>query len=161
MLAKKLPPAEELRNKLRYDPQTGYIHSVKTNRRVFTNKHHSGYLKGAIDGRTFTAHRVAMALHLGYWPEGEIDHINGNKSDNFLTNLRIVDRSQNQRNCRRRKDNTSGHVGVFERPQGTWQAYISHGGQKLYLGTFQSKKEAIAARLSAQKRYGYSDRHGS
>lgn len=160
MLAKNLPPVEELRNKLRYDPISGFLYSAKTGRRVFTNVHYSGYLKGAIFNRTFTAHRICMALHLGYWPEGEVDHINGDRSDNRIKNLRVVTRSQNQKNCYRRKDNTSGHVGVAKRKNGSWQAYISNNGARIYLGTFSSRQEAIKARVSANKKYGYSDRHG-
>lgn len=152
---------EELRKLIRYDAATGQLRSVRTGREVFTNVHHSGYLKGAIRGRTYTAHRVAMALHHGVWPEGEVDHLNGVRSDNRAENLRCVTKSVNQRNARRRSDNTSGVTGVARRKSGSWQAYINADGGRRYLGTFRTFDEAVAARQGACAAIGYTGRHGS
>lgn len=157
MAEEKLPSINELRNKLRYDKDTGFLFSRKTGKQVFTNVHHSGYLKGAIGTRTFTAHRVAMAISLGEWPNGEVDHINGNRSDNRFKNLRIVTRSENQRNAKLRSDNTSGHVGVSKKKD-KWIAKI----KEKQIGTFETKKQAIAARKAAEKQLGgFSSRHGT
>ena len=160
MATKELPNIDELRKRLGYDPETGDIISCRTGRKVFTNVQHSGYLKGYALGKTMTAHRVGMALLLGYWPEGEIDHINGNRSDNRASNLRVVTKSENQRNAKRRTDNTSGHAGVSKKGR-RWIAYINKNGRRTYLGGFSNKDDAIAARKAAQKELGgFSDRHG-
>jgi|DEB0MinimDraft_6_1074348.scaffolds.fasta_scaffold138972_1 uncharacterized protein YeaC (DUF1315 family) len=157
MAKQDLPSIDELRNKLRYDPDTGFLFSRKTKKQVFTNVHHSGYLKGAIGTRTFTAHRVAMAITLGEWPNGEVDHINGNRSDNRFKNLRVVTKSENQRNAKLRSDNTSGHVGVSKKKD-KWIAKI----KEKQIGTFKTKQQAIAARKAAEQQLGgFSDRHGS
>lgn len=160
MATKNLPSIEELRKRLAYNPETGEIISLATGKPVFTNVHHSGYLKGYALGKTMTAHRVAMALQLGYWPEGEIDHINGEKSDNRACNLRVVTKSENQRNSKRRSDNKSGHVGVYKKGK-RWSAYINKNGKRTYLGGFSNIEDAIEARKAAQKKLGgFSDRHG-
>lgn len=157
----EMPSIEDLRSWLVYEEDTGKIFSKKSNKYVFSNKHHSGYLKGAIRSRTFTAHRVCVALKLGYWPEGEIDHINGVKDDNRWENLRVVDKSQNQRNAKKRSDNKSGVTGVFQRKSGSWRAYINGDSRRIFLGTFQTRNEAVAARKSAEKMFAYTSRHGS
>lgn len=152
---------EDLRKLLRYDPETGKLHSRRTGREVFTNTHHSGYKKGAVKSNTYTAHRVCMAIYLGAWPDGEVDHINGDRADNRLANLRVVTKSQNQRNAKKRKDNTAGHVGLTLRPNGKWQAYISHSGKRQHIGTFSSKSDAINARIKQQNLHSYTERHGN
>ena len=157
----EMPSIEDLRSWLVYEEHTGRLFSKKRNKYVFLNKHHSGYLKGAIGSRTFTAHRVCVALKMGYWPEGEVDHINGVKNDNRWENLRVVNKSENQRNARKRKDNKSGVTGVFQRKSGSWCAYINNETKKLFLGTFKTYGEAVAARKAAEKTLGYTDRHGS
>jgi hypothetical protein len=160
MATKELPSIDDLRKRLGYNPETGDIISIATGKKVFTNVHHSGYLKGYALGKTMTAHRVAMALQLGYWPQGEIDHINGNKRDNRACNLRVVTKSENQRNSKRRSDNKSGHAGVCKKGK-RWIAYINKNGKRTYLGGFSNVDDAVNARKAAQEKFGgFSDRHG-
>jgi hypothetical protein len=161
VMSAEMPNIDDLRKWLVYEEDTGRLFSKKRNQYVFSNKHHSGYLKGAIGTRTFTAHRVCAALKLGYWPDGEVDHINGVRDDNRWQNLRVVSKSENQRNAKKRKDNKSGATGVFQRKSGSWCAYINKNTKKLFLGTFKTYDEAIAARKSAEKMLGYTERHGS
>jgi hypothetical protein len=159
--ANNLPTPEELHNLLRYEPETGKLYSRRTGREVFTNTKNSGYKKGAIKNRTFSAHRVAAALHTGQWPEGEVDHINGRCDDNRWSNLRITSKSDNQKNARRRSDNSSGCCGVsFKRSLGKWMAYVNHNGRRIHLGYHAEKFDAVLARLIAAKRLGYTYRHG-
>ena len=155
-----IPTPQELRKLLRYEPETGKLFSRRSGAEVFTNTHHSGYKKGAVKSKTYTAHRICMAIYFGVWPDGEVDHINGDRADNRALNLRVATKSKNQRNAKRREDNTTGHVGVNLRPNGKWQAYISHSGKRQHIGTFNSKTEAIRARVEQQRLHGYSERHG-
>jgi hypothetical protein len=119
----------------------------------------SGYLACTIFGRTYLAHRVIWALVHDEWPES-IDHINGDKTDNRLVNLRSATALEQARNCRMRSSNTTGYQGVKQEKSGRWRASIGGGGEAIYLGTFATKDEAIAARKGAEKALGYHENHG-
>jgi len=109
-----------------------------------------GYCKIGIDRKLYRAHRLVWLHVHGSWPDGEIDHINQDKGDNRIENLRSVDRRTNARNVPIRKDNTSGHVGI--RPRGnSFRAFIGNS----LLGTFATLEEALDARKSAEKEHGY------
>ena len=78
------------------------------------------------------------------------DHINGDRSDNRKTNLRIVDRFQNNRNLSTRKDNTSGYHGMHYNKFGEWETYINYDNIRITLGRFHKKKYAIVSRMIAE-----------
>nr|WP_175479900.1 HNH endonuclease signature motif containing protein [Paracoccus homiensis] len=106
------------------------------------------------------AHRVAWAVIHGRWPNGEIDHINGDRSDNRLANLREVTKRENHRNMAIRSDNTSGVTGVYwAREKGKWAAYIK-ADKMVALGRYDTFAEAVAARRAAEKVLGYHPNHG-
>lgn len=110
------------------------------------------YWQVMIDGRRYLNHRVIAAMH-GIDTSGLIDHRNGDGSDNRPENLRACNSQQNAMNNTgwRRKDAPAG-VSVRD---GKWVAYIRDGGRHRHLGTFASEDEALAARLSAERRlYG-------
>lgn len=120
-----------------------------------------GYHHGTIFGEMHLAHRVIWALHHGEWPKGEVDHINGIRSDNRICNLRDVPKSENQRNASIRKDNKSGVVGVrWNKGCNKWVANIRHEGKQVYLGLFLTLEDAKEARLNAEKEFGYHEGHG-
>lgn len=124
-----------------------------------TNNH--GYKVGTIFGKIYTAHRVAWCIENGEWPALQIDHINGDKADNRLLNLREVSNSENHKNQKAPATNTSGTVGVYHEPRtGAWVAQIYHQGQRRNLGTFQDKSRAIEARKEAERELGYHKNHG-
>lgn len=155
----KLPPLERLRSILSYDPVTGDL-TWKVNRRNVTAgskagyKRPSGYIYVRIDGRDYPAHRVAFALGHGVIEFGHLDHINGNRSDNRLTNLREVTSQENNRNCRVRSDNTSSYKGVdFRRARGLYRARIKLNCREIHLGYFTSPKEAALAYDAAALKY--------
>lgn len=121
----------------------------------------NGYRAGHIFKKTYLAHRVAWALHHGAWPEMHIDHINGVRGDNRITNLRAVSAEDNQKNVRQRCDNTSGVKGVdYVASSGLWRARIVKGGARVTLGYFADVTAAATARLSAEQVYGYHPNHG-
>lgn len=119
-----------------------------------------GYLHGDIAGRPYMAHRVAWAIYYGYWPEF-IDHINGNRCDNKIENLRAVSKTENNRNKRISHSNKTGSTGVnWHKRDQRWYATISNNGRQIHLGYFDTKEMAVFARLSAERDYGYHPNHG-
>ena len=91
----------------------------------------------------------------------DIDHINGVKTDNRINNLRLVTRSINLQNASMRCHNTSGFNGVsWHKSTKKWRAQIRVDGKSIHLGVFSNKKDAIAARIKANIKYGFSERHG-
>lgn len=121
-----------------------------------------GYLHGTVLGKTVKAHRAAWAIYHGEWPDTELDHINGNRADNRIANLRRAGCSLNSRNRSLRSDNTSGSVGVsFHKRMNKWSAYfVPFGGEQKHIGYFETKELAEAARAAAIVDHGYHDNHG-
>lgn len=180
---------EELRKLIDYDPETG-IHTWKERTAEYysgnqrkanqfnsqyankkaggpTNTHPelvNGYWKTIVtlpNGERVNGHRLAWALYYGVWPTKTLDHINGDGLDNRIENLREVSFNENQRNRKMPVHNTSGCVGVYKsRTPNKWNARINHDNKFIYLGTFNSKEEAIEARKKAEKEYGYHENHG-
>ncbi|MBO9580313.1 MAG: HNH endonuclease [Sphingobium sp.] len=125
---------------------------------AFTAKHSEGYRCGTIFGCNFFAHQIIWALHFGDAP-GEIDHINGNRADNRLENLRAVSRDENRRNVKRPSTNSSGVVGVYRMGSG-WRASIGIDGRSVHLGNFTEFDQACTARKLAEVQYGFHENHG-
>jgi hypothetical protein len=114
-----------------------------------------------IGGRSYYLHRVIWLLVHGEWPE-TVDHIDGDRSNNRLANLRSVSHLENMKNCRRSVRNTSGITGVsFRSADQTWIAYITQDGKRVHLGTFSAMDEAVSARKIAEKQFGYHQNHGN
>lgn len=120
----------------------------------------SGYLHGMVFKRLVYAHRAAYMIALGEVPD-EIDHINGDRTDNRLENLRAVDRKENTKNTRRVAFNTSGASGVhLDKRTAKWIAQINVDGRRRHLGVFLTRDDAVAARKAAETRFGYHPNHG-
>jgi hypothetical protein len=172
MSTKELPSPELLRQLLRYDPDTGKLYWRKrlnpenNNAKNTWNKRWAnnlaldyidptnGYRIGKLMGRKVYAHRIIWAMHSNKYPR-EVDHINGDRADNRITNLRACTRSENCKNLRIPIDNTSGYIGVGRKGKG-WRARIFD----IHLGTFESLEDAIAARKEAEAKYGFHPNHG-
>ena len=119
-----------------------------------------GYRAGSLFGHRMYAHRVAWALHFGAWPDANIDHINGDGTDNRVSNLRDVSQSDNMSN-RRRSGGANPRVGVRQTPSNKWSARIEKGGKTLRLGVFNTFEEAALVRNEAEIRLGFTSRHFS
>lgn len=110
------------------------------------------YTRISIDGRMYLAHRLAWLFVTGSWPPSELDHINLNRSDNRICNLRLASRAQNRANSPVNKSSQSKIKGVFASRLGArWRARISISSKTLHLGTFPTKEEASAAYLAAAR----------
>lgn len=140
-----------LKELFHYDPETGVFTRIvalapKSKVGDLAGWHDpKGYLRIGTLGTNYLAHRLAWLYMHGEMPV-EIDHINGIKDDNRLSNLRSVNRKQNMENRRLRKDSSSGFCGAnFHKATGRWRAQIRHNGKKLHLGYFDSAEEAAQA----------------
>ena len=114
---------------------------------------------------TIKNHQLAWFLTYSEWAK-EIDHIDGDGLNNRLNNLRAVTRTENSRNHRKAKNNTSGFNGVswIERLK-KWRAYsfdrsLGEKGKQIYLGTYDNLFDACCARKSYDLKNGYTERHG-
>lgn len=135
--------------------------SVWAGREAFTAVDGKGYRHGSLDKTYVRLHRAVWALANGAWPEGEVDHLDGNRQNNRLENLRIVTASENHRNQKRPKNNTSGVLGVsWYKPYRRWRATVNIGGRSRHLGYFDTVAEAAAARTEASETHGYHPNHG-
>lgn len=126
---------------------------------ALNNKTNAGHLGGYLLNRQVCAHRIIWTMLTGEQPNGVIDHINGDPSDNRRRNLRCVSHAVNLRNQKMRSTNTSGAMGV-RRENNRWSARITANGVERHLGTFDEKSDAIAARKAAERMHGFHQNHG-
>ena len=120
-----------------------------------------GYKAGSIFGKHVYAHRVAWAIHYGQWPEHHIDHINGDKSDNRIANLRDCTQSMNLRNSSAAVTSSSGHRCIY--PSGRkWMVRFSlRSGVAKGSRLFVSLDDAIKERDAMAEQLGFTKRHVS
>ena len=128
---------------------------------AFTSTNGDGYKQGVILGRHYRAHRVIWAMETGSWPEDQIDHENGVRDYNLISNLRPASNQENMKNSSIRSNNTSGHMGVsWHNKRGKWQSAIRVSGRSIYLGLFSDINDAIEARSAANRKYNFHAGHG-
>lgn len=113
-----------------------------------------GYIQTGIRGRYYKNHRLIFMMHHGYCPE-YVDHINGNKTDNRIENLRPATRNQNQYNRSFQSNNKTGIKGVsWDKSSKKWKARISVDGKDTLLGKFTKIEDAKNAVDEARKLHG-------
>jgi len=118
---------------------------------VKANNDTAGYAQIRINKKAFSYHRLVWKYHTGLEPLGQIDHINRDKFDNRIENLRDVSISENNHNKINPSDNNSGYKGVcFKKNKGKWESTFTIRGNTLFLGIFTDKEDAIKARLEAE-----------
>lgn len=165
-MAKQELTHERLKKLLSYNPGTGLftrIHSVRGAAigDIANYKTSHGYIRIKVDIKSYSAHRLAWFYVYGEFPNGPIDHINGVRSDNRISNLRVVTNSLNLKNTKVARNNKSGVMGVhWCKRDLVWIANASDDGKRVYLGSFGDKWDAICARKSAENRLGYHENHG-
>jgi len=149
---------DELKALLEYDPETGvWIWRQRRNSRAdvgsvagFVRKADGYRIIGNVFGKNRKSSRLAWFYMTGYWPDYDIDHVNGDKADDRWCNLRAATVTQNIANGRTRKDNASGVKGV-DLYRGRWRAQIQVEGRKRHLGYFGTIEAASAAYVAAAK----------
>ncbi len=156
---------EDLKKWLSYDPDTGWFTFVRVGNVRDWSPKKVGDRAGSSDGRNYRKIRVGghqyWAHRLAWlWVHGElppngvaVDHINGNRDDNRISNLRLATSSQQMCNTRIRSDNTSGVKGVSRHFRGKWAAEIKMNGKKKFLGLFDDLQSAARVRKAAEERY--------
>lgn len=148
----------DIQDELHYDPDTG----------IFTWKYDkcsrarigsiagtitpTGYIQICLNGKLYRAHRLAFVLMTGELPPNYVDHIDGCKSNNAWSNLRLCTQSENLQNNKIGLTNTSGFLGVSaDLGRGKWSAKIQVGGKTINIGRFNTKEEAAEAYLAKKK----------
>lgn len=152
--------AERLRAISAYNPVTGSFvwttsrRGVRPGAVVGGAERKDGYCRAKIDGKRFYVHRLVWLYVHGQWPCGEIDHINGNREDNRLCNLRDVQGRGNQENRRRaNKSNNCGVLGVsFSAERSKYAAQIHVNRRRIFLGRYASAEQAHKVYLDAKRR---------
>jgi hypothetical protein len=119
----------------------------------------NGYIRTTVNSKRYYAHRLAWLYVTGSFPEYEIDHIDGSRTNNAISNLRSVTHQENTKNQTKRA-NKSGITGVRMRESGKWSAYITIDGNNTTIGIYSLLKDAVKARKSADKKHGFHDNHG-
>lgn len=157
-LKSKTPSIGDLQTLLCYNSETGELRwssqTAKNIRgKVAGSISDRGYLYVKVSGKSCRAHRLAFAIHHGCFPKGDIDHINGIKTDNRICNLRDVSKSVNKQNqLKPRADNRLGIMGVAcERDK--YRAKISINGKRVDLGTYATPEQAHQIYLSAKRKW--------
>lgn len=176
MAKRQLPSPEDVRQLLTYEPETGklfwkprgseWFEGAKMPAEVLAKRWNPryagkealtasshGYMAGTVLGRCEFAHRVVWAIANGKWPDDQIDHVDGDRSNNRLCNLREATRSQNQMNRPTQSNNTSGVKGVsFHKPSNRWRAHVKVNGKQMCMGVFRDKESAKNAYIEGIKR---------
>lgn len=153
---------ERLRQLVDYNPETGvFTWKEKTGKKVRVGHevgsvHSQGYIEAMIDRKRWFLHRLAWFYVHGEVPPQQIDHINGNRADNRIGNLRVASQQQNSGNMRIRSSNQSGLKGVYWRKDlNRWSASIHVNYKTKNLGLFETKEDAHAAYMrAAAKTFG-------
>lgn len=147
---------DALKKAVHYDPETGVftrlidMHTSRAGSQAGTADG-SGYLRFRLYGQKHRAHRLAFLYMTGEHPKGEVDHINGARSDNRWSNLRDGDRFQNQQNQRQKNTkNTTGLMGASQH-HGKFMAQIRHNGTTKYLGVYKTAEEAHQVYIAAKR----------
>ena len=157
---------EKLKSIFEYDPVTGVMRWKESRSNMIKNSiagsiHSSGYKVVTIESGSYKMHRIIWIMLFDNIPNGfYIDHINGNKIDNRLENLRLATNSQNQQNRPAPKNSSSGYRGVtWHKQMQQWMARIGHHGQRTTIGFFNTAEDAYEAyKKEAVKLFTHLDR---
>ena len=153
---------EYLKSQLHYNKETGiFTRLVSQSNRIKVGSvagswDNEGYLRISVGGKRYLSHRLAWLYINGQLPKLQIDHINHNRSDNRIANIREVTQQDNLKNKSIQKNNNSGHPGVtWHKLHKKWSAQISIKGKYKHLGWFANIEDAINARKIANVEHNF------
>lgn len=167
-----LPTSDQLRELLLHDGSGGLTwmprarawfptdHSYRlwnarfAGKRAFGTVDTVGYMHGKMLSRSVRAHRVVFKMTHGYEPV-EIDHADGDRTNNKPDNLYAANRSVNMHNVIMSARNKSGSRGVYQNRQGRWVAQICHRGKTVFLGSYTDFESARQSRATAERGQNY------
>lgn len=157
-----LPSIEALKATFRYDPTTGNIYRRPKDGLPTFNKRYcvkpigtvmnAGYLFVSFGRDMVLGHRLAWVLHYGEWPELEIDHKDGDKTNNAIANLRSSSRTQNVQNQMARTESGYKGVKLSKDCASSWSARIRLYGKSVNLGSFPTVELAAEAYARADRK---------
>ncbi|MBX9902143.1 MAG: HNH endonuclease [Burkholderiaceae bacterium] len=156
----------ELKEIVFYDQSTGHFVWRKRFRKstgddVAGSLFKNGYVYIQISNKSYRAHRLAWLYVYGNFPALYLDHINGDRSDNRIGNLREVSCSENMKNQRIGVKNTSGYLNIsWQKSRLKWSVGLKVNGKSINVGRFDSLDDAIKARNEAYIQYGFHKNHG-
>ncbi len=154
-----------LKQCLSYNPSDGIFRWIEKRRGLRVGdiagyNRSDGYIDIGIDGKLYRAHRLAWLYMNGVMPKS-IDHIDGDRSNNCISNLREVSKGENSKNLGTNRRNSSGEMNImWYNPLNKWHVQIQHKGKRIHIGYFDSMVEAKAARDLARLKYGFHSNHG-
>ncbi len=152
---------EEAEANFSYNPSTGEFRRLGALSHLKVGSvHHDGRIKLRFRDRHYWLHRIAWLMHYKAMPDGIIDHIDGDTSNNRISNLRLVDESQSQKNRPIQVNSPTGCLGVaWLEKVGKWRAQIHSNRKNYFLGHHQTIFDAAAARKSAEIKHGFHINH--
>lgn len=163
---KKLPDWKHINNKYFYKDGSLYFKNaettwVKPGMKAGCTHKNTGYVSVSVLGQRYQAHRVIWKLLKKEEPNGEIDHINGDRADNRIENLRLIDKQKNLLNQKLYRNNKSGIHGVyFCKSKKKWCVQLTFKGVQKYYGSYELLEDAIAQRKKIQKEFEFHENHG-
>lgn len=154
---------ERLKELFNYDQETGLFTWIAKSRTIGGLKagsltgqtpNSNGYLRISVDSKRDYAHRMAWLYVYGDYPKFDIDHINGNRSDNRIVNLRDVPHIVNSQNLRSAtKTNTIGYMGItWSNYAKAWSSAVTVNGKRIHIGYFKDPEKAHQAYLSLKRK---------
>jgi len=159
----------ELKIQFKYDEITGiftrlnfrdrYFNLIPCNYIITGDNGKRGYKRVSINGKRYLLHKLAILYTTGNYPEGEVDHIDGNTSNNSIKNLRDVDKLENRKNLKLYKNNKFGCVGIGLK-DGKYFAQAQCNNIFYFRGYFATLEEAIDARIKLNIELDFHENHG-
>lgn len=153
-----------------YDPETGAFDRIRfvsnqgviyERRSPVKSRHQFGYYITVVFGKRYRVHHLIFVHMTGEFPTQYVDHIDGDRTNNRWSNLRLATKSENQRNHGVHANSKTGITGVYwYEPLKKFQAQITVNGERIHLGYFESVVDASVARKNADLLYGFHPNHG-
>jgi hypothetical protein len=151
MLSGKRIEVQYLKSIVSYDKETGVFQRKDGVKFGFKD---DGYLRSEINGKNYYLHRLAWLYEYGEFPDSHLDHVNGDKADNRIENLRKASRSENLCNVRKTKRNTSGYKNVtFHKESNKWRVKVSVNGKNKSFGLYEDIELADLVAIEVRNKF--------